>query len=316
MSSMTVPQLSVVAPCLNEQEVIDEFLRRATAACEATGQTFEIIMVDDGSTDATWSKLHERSRADGRVHALRLARNFGHQAALSAGLAECRGKSVLLIDADLQDPPELLSEMLELASRERADIVYGQRRAREGVSSLLNVCYKSFYRILGWLSGTEIPPDTGDFRLVSRRVVDAVNGMPEQHRFLRGMFSWTGFKQVALPYDRKSRAAGTPAYTWGKLFGLAADGIMSFSVKPLRLATALAGLLAASGLAVTAWLVLAYTYFDNPPQGWTSLMVVFLFVSALQLLVLGVIGEYIGRIFVEQKARPVYIVSERTEGFA
>jgi dolichol-phosphate mannosyltransferase len=304
-------EISVVAPCLNEQEVVGDFLRRVTGACETTNKSFEIILVDDGSTDLTWSKLEQHSHNDARVSALRLARNFGHQAALSAGLAECHGQQVLLIDADLQDPPELLGDMLVLAAKEQADVVYGQRRTREGVSGLLNFCYKSFYRLLGWLSGTLIPPDTGDFRLVSRRVVDVVNAMPEQHRFLRGMFSWTGFKQVPILYDRKARAAGTPAYTWRKLFALAADGMLSFSVKPLRLATALAGLLAASGLLVTVWLVLGYTYFDNPPQGWTSLMVVFLFVSALQLLVLGVIGEYIGRIFVEQKARPVFIISER-----
>lgn len=307
-------EISVVAPCLNEEEVIGEFLRRVIGACEATGRTFEIIIVDDGSTDATWSRLQELSGGNPSVSAIRLARNFGHQAALSAGLTECRGEQILLIDADLQDPPELLHEMIQLAGREQADIVYGQRRAREGVSAPLNFCYKSFYRLLGWLSGTEIPPDTGDFRLVSRRVVDVVNSMPEQHRFLRGMFSWTGFKQVPLRYNRKPRSAGTPAYTWRKLFGLAADGIISFSVKPLRLATALAGFLAASGLVVTMWLVLGYTYFDNPPQGWTSLMVVVLFVSALQLLVLGVIGEYIGRIFVEQKGRPVFIITERSGG--
>jgi hypothetical protein len=164
-------------------------------------------------------------------------------------------------------------------------------------------------RIAELLTEAGVPP--GVFQIV-HGAVDVVNAMPEQHRFLRGMFSWTGFKQVPILYDRKARAAGTPAYTWRKLFALAADGILSFSVRPLRLATALAGLLAASGLLVTVWLVLGYTYFDHPPQGWTSLMVVFLFVSALQLLVLGVIGEYIGRIFVEQKARPVFIVSERT----
>jgi dolichol-phosphate mannosyltransferase len=196
--------------------------------------------------------------------------------------------------------------------REGADIVYGQRRTRDGVSSGLNACYKAFYKILGWLSGTEIPPDTGDFRLVSRQVVDCVNAMPEQERFLRGMFSWTGFKQVAFRYDRKARAAGAPAYTWKKLFALAADGIMSFSIKPLRLATALAGLLAGIGLLVTVWLVFGHAYFDTPPQGWTSLMVVLLFVSALQMLVLGVIGEYIGRIFIGQKQRPIYLVAEET----
>jgi dolichol-phosphate mannosyltransferase len=243
-----------------------------------------------------------------------LVRNFGHQQALSAGLRACRGKMVMLIDADLQDPPELLAEMLVAAQRDGAEIVYGQRRTRDGVSFVLNACYKSFYKLLGWLSGTEIPPDTGDFRLVSRRVVDCVNAMPEQQRFLRGMFSWTGFRQVALPYDRKARAAGAPAYTWRKLFALAADGIMSFSIKPLRLATALAGVLAGIGLLVTVWLVFGHAYFDRPPQGWTSLMVVLLFVSALQMLVLGVIGEYIGRIFIEQKQRPIYLVAEETGG--
>jgi dolichol-phosphate mannosyltransferase len=177
----------------------------------------------------------------------------------------------------------------------------------------MNLCYKMFYRVLSWLSGCEIPRDAGDFRLVRRRVVDCINEMPEQQRFLRGMFGWTGFKQVPFLYDRKAREAGTPAYTWGKLFALAADGIMSFSIKPLRLATALAGFLAVAGLLVTVWLVLGYTYFDNPPQGWTSLMVVVLLVSALQLVVLGVIGEYIGRIFVEQKRRPHYIVATSTD---
>lgn len=312
MTKSTHPEISVVAPCLNEEEVVCEFLKRVTGACEATGKSFEIIIVDDGSTDGTWIKLRKHSITDGRVRALRLARNFGHQAALSAGLCECRGEKVLLIDADLQDPPELLSPMLELADREGAEIVFGQRREREGVSMLLKMCYKNFYRILSWLSGTYIPQDAGDFRLVSRRVVEVVNRMPEKDRFLRGMFSWTGFKQVAFQYDRKARAAGTPAYTWQKLFALAADGIMSFSVKPLRLATALAGFLAACGLAVTVWLVFGHAYFDTPPQGWTSLMVVFLFVSALQLLVLGVIGEYIGRIFVGQKDRPIFVVAERS----
>jgi len=306
------PELSIVAPCFNEEQVLPEFFRRAVAAAEKCGRPFEVIIVDDGSRDATWSVIAKQSSSDPRVRGIRFVRNFGHQPALTAGLRACRGSRVLLIDADLQDPPELLADMLAAMDAEGADIVYGQRRTRDGVSAGLNACYKAFYKILGWLSGTEIPPDTGDFRLVTRRVVDCVNAMPEQERFLRGMFSWTGFKQVAFRYDRKARAAGAPAYTWKKLFALAADGIMSFSIKPLRLATALAGVLAGIGLLVTVWLVFGHAYFDTPPQGWTSLMVVLLFVSALQMLVLGVIGEYIGRIFIGQKQRPIYLVAEET----
>jgi glycosyltransferase involved in cell wall biosynthesis len=306
------PDLSVIAPCLNEQEVVGEFIRRTTAACDGTGKKWELLLVDDGSKDSTWLAIQQAAAGDGRIRGIRLVRNFGHQPALTAGLQACRGASVLLIDVDLQDPPELLPEMLSALQREDADIVYGQRRSRQGVSWVLNFCYKNFYRLLGWLSGTEIPPDTGDFRLVTRRVVDCVNQMPEQQRFLRGMFSWTGFKQVPFLYDRKAREAGEASYTWKKLFALAADGIMSFSIKPLRLATALAGLLAGLGLLVTVWLVFGHAYFDQPPQGWTSLMVVLLFVSALQMLVLGVIGEYIGRIFIEQKRRPIYLVAEET----
>lgn len=306
------PELSIVAPCFNEEQVLPEFFRRVIEAAEKSGKSFEVIIVDDGSHDGTWEVISKQSASDPRIRGIRFVRNFGHQPALTAGLRACRGSRVLLIDADLQDPPELLADMLATMEREGADIVYGQRRTRDGVSSGLNACYKAFYKILGWLSGTEIPPDTGDFRLVSRRVVDCVNAMPEQERFLRGMFSWTGFKQVAFRYDRKARAAGAPAYTWKKLFALAADGIMSFSIKPLRLATALAGLLAGIGLLVTVWLVFGHAYFDTPPQGWTSLMVVLLFVSALQMLVLGVIGEYIGRIFIGQKQRPIYLVAEDT----
>lgn len=310
-SSKHAPDISVVAPCLNEQEVLPAFCERVVKTCEDLGVSFEVVLVDDGSTDSTWKTLSDISTKNPRIRGLRLARNFGHQAAISAGLLEARGQTILLIDADLQDPPELLGEMLSVMRSESADIVYGQRRSREGVPWHLGVCYRLFYRILGWLAGCEIPPDTGDFRLVSRRVADCVNQMPEQQRFLRGMFSWTGFRQVALRYDRKARAAGQPAYTWKKLFALAADGIMSFSIKPLRLASALAAVLALAGLAVMSWLVFGYAYLNHPPQGWTSLMVVMLFISALQLLVLGVIGEYVGRIFVAQKGRPSFIVAER-----
>lgn len=311
-ASSNNPAVSVVAAALNEEQVIPAFCSRVMKVCEALGVSFEVIVVDDGSTDGTWKRLRALSQTDRRLSAVRLARNFGHQAALSAGLQVAKGETVLLIDVDLQDPPELLGEMLGAMKKENADIVYGQRLSREGVPWHLAFCYGLFYRALGWLAGCKIPPHTGDFRLVSRRAVDCINKMPEDQRFLRGMFSWAGFKQIPFGYHRKARAAGEPAYTWGKLTALAVDGIMSFSIKPLRLASALAAFLAVAGFSVMAWLVFGYAYLNHPPQGWTSLMVVILFLSALQLLVLGVIGEYVGRIFLAQKGRPEFIIAERT----
>ena len=304
-------KISVVAPCYNEQDVLAHFCERATKACEAVSADYEIVLVDDGSRDRTWQLMNEIARANPRVVGLRLSRNHGHQLALTAGLSQVTGDRVLIIDADLQDPPELLSEMMRLMD-EGADVVYGQRRSRRGVSPWKRAAYKSYYKILSRLSGTEIPPDTGDFRLITRHVADLLQRMPEHHRFIRGMVSWLGFKQRALLYDRDARFAGQSQYTLGKLLRLALDGITSFSIKPLRIASVLAfgfGALAIAGLL----LILVGWWMQRPVQGWASIVVTVLFLGSVQLFVLGIMGEYLGRLFIESKGRPLYLVAEKTE---
>jgi polyisoprenyl-phosphate glycosyltransferase len=303
-------RISVVAPCFNEQEVLAHFCARATKACEAVSADYEIILVDDGSRDATWELMKQLSRANPRIVGLRLSRNHGHQLALTAGLGQVTGDRVLIIDADLQDPPELLTEMMRLMD-DGADVVYGQRRSRRGVARWKRAAYKSYYKILSRLAGCEIPPDTGDFRLITRHVADLLQRMPEHHRFIRGMVSWLGFKQRALLYDRDARFAGQSQYTIGKLLRLALDGITSFSIKPLRIASVLAfgfGTLAIAGLL----LILVGWWLQRPVQGWASIVVTILFLGSVQLFVLGIMGEYLGRLFIESKGRPLYLVAEKT----
>ena len=236
--------LSIVVPCFNEQEVLREFHRQMTAAARALfGQKFELIFVDDGSTDDTWKIINELSAEDRNVVAVRLSRNHGHQLALTAGLSTVRGDLVLVIDADLQDPPELLGPMYDMLVREDADVVYGQRRSRAGESRFKKKSAEAFYRLLANLTRVNIPVDTGDFRLMSRRISDQVAQMPEHDRFIRGMVSWLGFKQVAYQYDRNARFAGTTKYPLTKMIGFAADALVSFSMVPLRIATYIGALL-------------------------------------------------------------------------
>jgi len=303
--------LTVVAPCYNEEEVLPLFLERTVAVLDATKLDCEIVLVDDGSEDATWDLIFQAAARDARIRGIRLSRNHGHQLALSAGLAACAGERVMIIDADLQDPPELLPEMLA-AMDGGADVVYGQRRSRKGVSWPKRACYHLYYRILSYLAGTPIPPHTGDFRLISRRVLELLNGMPEQQRFLRGMVSWLGFKQVPIAYDRDGRAKGASKYTLRKLIQLAADGIMSFSVSPLRFAAFAALVLAFAAVAGAAYILLGTFLLQRPPQGWASLIVVVLLIGALQLMVLGIIGEYLGRVYLQAKARPLFMVADTT----
>lgn len=301
--------LSVVAPCFNEQDGLADFHARVTAACrKATGADYEIIFVNDGSTDGTLAALHGLWRQDGHCVIVDLARNHGHQAALTAGLAQARGAMILVLDADLQDPPELLEAMIALLDK-GADVVYGQRRSREGEPWAKRVTAHWFYRLLGWLADTPIPLDTGDFRLMRRHVLETLCAMPEYHRFIRGMVAWIGFHQVPLLYDRAPRQAGQTHYSIGGMLRFAGDAITGFSVRPLRLAMVAAGL----GLALAGLLALYtfYSYFiSGVVQGWTSLVIVFLLFSALQLFCLGVMGEYIGRIYIQSKARPLFIVRE------
>jgi dolichol-phosphate mannosyltransferase len=301
------PALSIVAPCYNEEEGLREFYRRTAAAAMAeTGESHEIVLVDDGSSDGTWTLIATLAREDRHVTGVRLMRNHGHQAAVSAGLALARGHRVLLIDADLQDPPELLGAMMRSMDA-GAEVVYGQRTVRQAESWMKKATAMAFYRLLSHLTATPIPRDTGDFRLMTRRVVDALSAMPERQRFIRGMVSWIGGRQVPLLYERQARHAGTTKYPLSKMIRFALDAITSFSTVPLRIASYL-GLIAA----VFSLILLSYTFIGwlggNAVVGWPSVMTAVTLFGAVQLLVLGVMGEYLGRLFQEAKARPLFLV--------
>lgn len=305
-------RVSIVAPCFNEAEGLREFHRRVSAAAAAVpakdqGHSgHEIVLVDDGSRDATWEVIADLAEIDPQVVGVRLMRNHGHQLAVTAGLSLARGERVLLIDADLQDPPELLPKMMRTMD-EGADVVYGQRTRREAETLFKRATAAGFYRLLGRLSGTPIPRDTGDFRLMSRRVVDALAAMPERQRFVRGMVSWVGGRQEALPYERQARHAGVTSYPLKKMIAFAVDAITSFSTAPLRLASWLG--VAAAALSMP---LLAYTLWrwaqGGTVAGWSSTMAAITLFGAVQLIVLGILGEYVGRLYQEVKARPLFLV--------
>lgn len=306
--------LSVVIPCFNEELVLRATHERLSQAVSAIDDfEHELIFVDDGSSDGTFEVLSEIQSRDPHARIIRLSRNFGHQIAVTAGLEAARGDVVVVIDADLQDPPEVIREMVDLW-RSGNHVVYGSRTTRAGESRFKLLTAKAFYRIINRLSDTQIPLDTGDFRLMDRRVVDVLLAMPERGRFLRGMVSWVGFQQTPLPYEREARPAGRTKYSLIRMVRFAMDGIISFSVLPLRLA-ALTGLLAiwvALGGIIMAVVVHTLGLYDlRLGRGWASLFVAVLFMGGVQLLTLGVMGEYLGRIYTEVKRRPLYAVQER-----
>lgn len=304
-----VPILSIVAPCFNEEGCIVEFYRRASAAARASvGPSFEIILVNDGSRDQTASLLHELGKTEPALIAINLSRNFGHQRALSAGLMYSRGERVLIIDADLQDPPELLAEMMQ-SMDDGADVVYGQRRSRAGETWFKLATAKGFYRILSYLADIDIPRATGDFRLMNRKTVDVFNKFPEQFRFIRGLISWIGFDQRPILYDRASRMTGETGYTFGKMLRLAVDAVTSFSVVPLRLASYLGFLGGLAGVLLLAYSIGSW-FFGATAQGWTSLLSIILVMGSMQMIVLGIMGEYVGRLYLESKARPLFVVKD------
>lgn len=300
--------LSVVIPCYNELGGIAELHRRVTAACSDVGQSYEIVLVVDGATDGTREAIFELAKNDHRVVCIDLARNYGHQIALSAGLEFCRGQRILILDADLQDPPELLGAMMAKMD-EGFDVVYGQRLKRSGESWFKLASAAMFYRVLRKMVDVDIAADSGDFRLMSRRAVDQLNAMPEHYRFIRGMVSWIGLKQVAFPYERQSRFAGTTHYSLKKMLFLAADAMTSFSTVPLRIASHLGALFGLMGLVVLGYTVFSW-FIGNVVPGWTSLAVIVLILGSTQLLVLGIFGEYLGRMYMEAKRRPLYVVNE------
>jgi glycosyltransferase involved in cell wall biosynthesis len=317
MSPADRPALSVVAPCYNEQDVLPEFLRRVGAVLDGIGGSAEIIVVDDGSRDRTWDVMSEAAARDPRIVAVRLMRNHGHQLALTAGLSICRGERVLIIDADLQDPPELLPDMLALMDgadgKGAADVVYGQRRQRDGESLFKRSSAAVFYRLIGRLTDVEIPSDAGDFRLVNRRVLDVLLAMPERHRFIRGMVAWIGGRQVPLVYDRHSRAAGESKYPLAKMIRFAADAITSFSVVPLMASMTIGWIMAALGFGFFIYSIVGWLFGHTLP-GWTSLMAAVGLLGGMQFLMLGIIGAYLGRLYDQVKGRPLFMIREIVGG--
>ena len=308
--AMTAPALSVVIPCYNEAPCLDQLHTRVSAAARAAvGEDHEIVLVNDGSRDDSWPAMQRLAAADRHVVAINLSRNHGHQLALTAGLDLCAGAQILIIDADLQDPPELLADMRVAMVAQDADVVYAVRRQRQGETIFKKATAAIFYRLLDRLTDTEIPLDTGDFRLISRRALDAFLALPEQARFIRGMVAWVGFRQVPFPYDRQERVAGETNYPLGKMLRLAFDAVTGFSTAPLRFASH-------AGLALTGVSLLLFVYIaigflsGSAVQGWTSTMLVVVFLGAVQMFVLGMIGEYLGRMYVEVKRRPLYIVAD------
>lgn len=302
--------LSIVVPCFNEQDVIDETISRLITFCNRLNELdVELIFVDDGSRDSTRTILKARALLDPRIRIIGFARNFGHQIAVSAGIDAACGDAVVLIDADLQDPPEVIHEMVALW-QSGYDVVYGTRTERDGESAFKKATAKVFYRLLNRLSDVVIPFDTGDFRLMSRPVVDTLRAMPERDRFIRGMVSWVGFRQVALQYRRASRFAGESKYPLRKMIQLAVDGILSFSTKPLQVSIGFGMLSALLALAGIIYALVMRIFTDSWIEGWTAIMIAVLFLGGGQLICLGILGEYVGRIYNEVKRRPMYVVQE------
>ena len=305
--------LSVVVAAFNEEAALPLLHPRLRATLDGLGfEQTRVIYVDDGSTDDTWAVLQDLAAADPTVRLLRLARNFGKEIALTAGLDQVDTDAAIVIDADGQDPPELIPAFVD-KWRQGYDVVYGTRTRRDGESWFKRVTAAAFYRVINRLSDTPIPPDTGDFRLMSRRVLDALGQLRERQRFMKGLFAWVGFRQVALPYERAPRLAGATKFNYWRLWNLALEGITGFSTVPLRVATYLGIGAAVVAFVFGVWVIAKTLLWGDPVQGWPSMMAVILFLGGVQLIALGIIGEYLGRLYVEAKQRPLYLVSERRD---
>jgi polyisoprenyl-phosphate glycosyltransferase len=304
------PIYSLIIPIYNEEENITELYRRLIDVIEQLDGEAELILIDDGSRDRSLGMIRELHHRDSRVRYLSLARNFGHQIAVTAGLNFVQGKSAIIMDADLQDPPELIFQMVE-KWQQGYQVVYAQRLARKQESWLKRFTAYAFYRILKLLAHVDIPADTGDFCLMDRQVVDILNAMPERNRYIRGLRAWVGFRQTAVHFERDPRFAGTVKYTFAKSWALAVDGIVSFSKAPLRLATYI-GMLSAGVAILMILLVLYWRFFEpnTPLIGFTLITLAMFFMGSVQLICIGILGEYIGRIYEEVKGRPIYTLKE------
>lgn len=305
-----LPEISIVVPLYNESEIFPLLVERLDNVCRNSDYKIEVVFIDDGSSDDTPFLMRQLALTDAKYHCIFLARNHGHQLALTSGLAFARGsKAIMVIDGDLQDPPELLPELIEYY-KEGYDVVYAVRKKRkEGL--LKKIAYHAFYRILRSISYIDIPLDTGDFSLMSRRVVDVLNQMPEESRYIRGMRTWIGFKQVGIEYERSERAAGDSKYPFKKLFKLALNGIFNFSEFPIKFITTLGFLTFSSSFVYLVWVIFKKLVFGTVPEGFTALLFTIILFSGVILLSLGIIGEYILRIFFQVKGRPHYIIRDR-----
>lgn len=305
-------KISIVIPMYNEKEVaMTSYLRIRKVIEKLKQYDYEMILIDDGSSDQTLDILQKIAQENEKVKIISFTRNFGHQAAVTAGLQYVTGEAIVIIDADLQDPPELLPEMVELWEQGN-EVIYGQRKIRKGESAFKILTAKMFYNTLNALSDVEIPKDTGDFRLVDRKVVDVINNMPEHNKFLRGLFSWVGFKQKSYLYDRQERQAGKTKYPFRKMWKLASDGIISFSTKPLKLVGGLGILTIILSIGILMYSLISYAFnLNNLTPGWTSIMVAITLFSGVQLLSIWIISEYIARIYDETRNRPQYVIDKK-----
>lgn len=306
-------KFSIIVPVYNEEEVLQEFYRRMRAVCDSLDGDYELIFVNDGSTDRSLTILREFRAQNPNVKIMSFSRNFGHQAAITAGIDHASGDAVVIIDADLQDPPEVVPQLIE-KWKEGYGVVYGQRSARKGETFFKKATAAMFYRILKWMTKYPIPENVGDFRLMDRKVVAALRSMREYHRFIRGLVPWVGFKQSGVAFVRDARYAGETKYPFRKMLKFAIDGITSFSIVPLRMTMYLGFFVVVATLIFAVWALVAQFVFHATIQGWASLMVTILFLGGVQLLMIGVLGEYIGRIYEEVKKRPLYII-ESKEGW-
>ncbi len=301
--------LSIIIPVYNEEKNIHLLYERLLAVANSLGVDYEFIFINDGSKDNTLQKVKELAAKNSSIKYIDFSRNFGHQIAVTAGLNLCKGNRAVIIDADLQDPPELILEMYKKMN-EGFNVVFAKRQKREGESLLKLITAKVFYRLLARVTSVDIPLDTGDFRMIDRKVVDTLNQMPEHHKFIRGMVSWIGFNQTFVTYNREKRNAGETGYTFRKMFRFALDGITGFSNAPLKLATYCGFTFSAISFLLIVYTLYARFFSDNYVQGWASIMISVLFIGGIQLICLGVIGEYLIRMDANIRQRPLYIINE------
>jgi polyisoprenyl-phosphate glycosyltransferase len=300
--------LSVVVPAYNEEEVLEEFHRRLTAVLDELGVPCEVVYINDGSSDGTLLAMQHFHATDSRVSVVDLSRNFGKEIAMSAGLDHARGDAVVVVDADLQDPPELIPELVR-HWRDGNDVVFAERVVREGETWFKKLTAHVFYRLIQKISRVRIPKDTGDFRLLSRRAVDSLRRLPEQHRFMKGLFTWIGYQQIGVPYRRDPRLAGETKWNYWKLWNFALEGITSFSIAPLKIATYVGLAIAVLAFLFAAWIIAKTLLFGDVVRGYPTIMVTILFLGGTQLVAIGILGEYVGRMFDETKGRPLYFIN-------